>query len=116
MHTVQGILKNLSNNGISVELVNCRFIKPMDEAYLEEMMNRFDRIITIEDGVLKGGFGEGVAAWLSDNGYGGKVIRLGHPDDFVEHGTRSELLQFSGLDENSIAKTINDLAEVSSIY
>ncbi len=116
VHTVQGILKNLSNNGISVELVNCRFIKPMDEAYLEEMMNRFDRIITIEDGVLKGGFGEGVAAWLSDNGYGGKVIRLGHPDDFVEHGTRSELLQFSGLDENSIAKTINDLAEVSSIY
>lgn len=115
VHTLQGLLKNISSNGISAELVNCRFIKPMDEAYLEEMIQKFDRIITLEDGVLKGGFGEGVTAWLSDRGYSGKVKRLGHPDDFVEHGTRSELLHMSGLDENSITKAVADLASFSKV-
>lgn len=114
VHTSQGILTDLSNKGISAELINCRFIKPMDESYLEEMMKRFDKIITVEDGVICGGFGEGVTAWLSDKGYTGRIKRLGHPDSFVEHGTRNELLKITGLDEAGIAEAVIELAAYST--
>ena len=56
--------KELEKNGVSCEVVNCRFIKPMDEAYLEHIINQFNQVITIEEGVINGGFGEGVSAWL----------------------------------------------------
>ena len=115
VHSSQNILSELSKNGISAELVNCRFIKPMDEPYLEKMMNRFDKVLTIEDGVKLGGFGEGVTAWLSDRGYKGTIKRLGHPDIFVEHGTRSELLKLTGIDGSGIAKAVSELVSFSDV-
>ena len=59
----------LISDGISCEVVNCRFIKPMDNAYLKSIIGRFEQVITIEEGVRSGGFGESVAAWLSINGF-----------------------------------------------
>ena len=88
----------------------------MDEPYLEKMMNRFDKVLTIEDGVKLGGFGEGVTAWLSDRGYKGTIKRLGHPDIFVEHGTRSELLKLTGIDGSGIAKAVSELVSFSDVF
>ena len=75
---------------LEIEVVNCRFIKPMDIACLENIKNKFSNIITIEEGTINGGFGDGVSSWLLENGYKGHLKRLGLPDSFVEHGyTRS---------------------------
>ena len=63
----------LSQSGISCEVVNCRFVKPMDEAYLRSIIGRFNQVITLEEGIITGGFGEGVAAWLAVKGYKGEV-------------------------------------------
>lgn len=99
----------LDSQGISCEVVNCQFIKPMDESYLESIIGKFSTVVTIEEGVISGGFGDGVAAWLSENGFGGIVKRLGLPDEFVEHGPRLLLLEKLGLDKNGLIKTVKKL-------
>jgi 1-deoxy-D-xylulose-5-phosphate synthase len=99
----------LNSQGISCEVVNCQFIKPMDEAYLKSIIGKFSTVVTIEEGVISGGFGDGVAAWLSENGFGGVVKRLGLPDEFVEHGPRLLLLEKLGLDKNGLIKTVKKL-------
>ena len=85
-----------------------RFLKPLDEALLEEIAKKFDRIITIEDGVRKGGFGSAVLEWMSDHGYRPQITRMGIPDEFVEHGTVAQLREIIGLDNESIRKTIEN--------
>ena len=62
--TAREVALELARDGISCEVVNCRFIKPMDEQYLSSIPDRFDYVITVEEGVITGGFGDGVAAWL----------------------------------------------------
>ena len=94
--------KNLSKKGIECEVVNCRFIKPMDKDYLQSIIERFDNVITIEEGVKTGGFGESVAAWLATNGYKGSVKIISLPDEFVEHGPRDLLLEKWGVDQKGI--------------
>ena len=101
--------QKISSSGISCEVVNCRFIKPMDVAYLETIINKFSIIITIEEGTVVGGFGDGVAGWLLENGYSGQFKKLGLTDSFVEHGTRNELLHLLGLDVDGIANTIQEM-------
>ncbi|MBQ8452994.1 MAG: 1-deoxy-D-xylulose-5-phosphate synthase [Prevotella sp.] len=83
-----------------------RFLKPLDEDTLEEVGSRFQRIVTIEDGVRSGGFGSAVLEWMNDHGYHPDIIRLGLPDEFVEHGTPAELYRIVGLDKESIIKAI----------
>ena len=85
-----------------------RFLKPLDEALLEEIAKKFDRIITIEDGVRKGGFGSAILEWMSDHGYHPQITRMGIPDEFVEHGTVAQLREIIGLDNESIRKTIEN--------
>jgi len=93
---------------INCEIVNCRFIKPMDEKYLKTILKKFKNVITIEEGVLDGGFGSGVASWLTDKNYKGNIKRIGLPNNFVVHGNRDLLLKEVGLDVPSIAKSINE--------
>ena len=85
-----------------------RFLKPLDEALLEEIAKKFDRIITIEDGVRKGGFGSAILEWMSDHEYRPQITRMGIPDEFVEHGTVAQLREIIGLDNESIRKTIEN--------
>ena len=103
--------KNLSEQGIECEVVNCRFIKPMDEDYLQSTLERFDNVITIEEGVKTGGFGEGVAAWLATNGYKGSVKIISLPDEFVEHGPRDLLLEKWGVNQKGIEDIVLNLNE-----
>ena len=92
--------------GVHCAVYDMRFLKPLDEDILQEVGRRFTRIVTVEDGVRNGGFGSAVLEWMSDHGYHPDIIRLGLPDEFVEHGTPAELYRIVGLDKESIVKAI----------
>lgn len=79
------------------------FCKPLDKDLLTEVFGKYSRIVTVEDGCLHGGFGSAVLEEANVQGYGGKIIRLGIPDVFVEQGSCSELYKLCGLDAASIA-------------
>ena len=106
---------NLSSNGIECEVVNCRFIKPMDTDYLNSITGKFENVITIEEGVKTGGFGESVASWLITNGFKGNVDIISLPDEFVEHGPRDLLLEKWGVNQNGIVKAVTNKAKPSKI-
>ena len=84
-----------------------RFLKPLDEEMLHEVGKKFKKIVTIEDGVRKGGMGTAVMEWMNDHGYHPAVQRLGIPDHFVEHGTVEELRRIVGIDKESIKNAIS---------
>ena len=90
----------------SVAHYDLRFCKPLDEALLQEVGERFQRIVTIEDGARAGGIGSAVLEWMSDHHFTPAITRLGLPDHFVEHGSVPQLKALTGLDDDSIAKAI----------
>ena len=94
--------EQLVGRGVNCEVVNCRFIKPMDEDYLHKIIERFNKVITIEEGVSIGGFGESIAAFLSTNGFKGDINNISLPDKFVEHGPRQLLLDKYGVNQEGI--------------
>jgi len=110
VYSALSVASDLDKENISCEVVNCRFIKPMDTAYLNSIIKRgFDKIITIEEGVINGGFGDGVSSYLLENGYSGSIKRLGLPDSYVEHGSRNQILNSLSLDNDGIKNKIIDL-------
>ncbi len=90
----------------SVAHYDLRFVKPLDETMLREIGERFSRVITIEDGARQGGMGTAVMEWFADNGFSPRLVRLGLPDAFVEHGSVPELRHLLGLDVEGIAAQI----------
>ena len=96
-------------NKVSVAHYDMRFLKPIDEQILDEVGRKFKRVITIENGVKKGGLGSAVLEWMNEHGYQPKVTLLGMPDEFVEHGTVAELHKIVGLDTESIIKVITEI-------
>lgn len=88
-----------------------RFVKPLDEELLHSVFQNFKKIITIEDGVIKGGFGSAVLEFMADNGYQAQVLRLGVPDKFIEHGTVAELQNECGFDAEGVLKAIQSLSK-----
>ncbi len=92
--------------GRSIAHYDMRFLKPLDEALLAEVGQKFRCIVTVEDGVRAGGFGSAVLEWLADDSANCRVVRLGLPDEFVEHGSVPELRALVGLDAAGIARTI----------
>ena len=86
-----------------------RFLKPLDDELLHEVGRRFQKILTIEDGVRSGGMGSAVMEWMEDHGYHPVVRRLGLPDKFVEHGTVAQLQEIVGIDKESIKQEIKKL-------
>ena len=107
VYTALDALKQNVLTAYNIEIVNCRFIKPMDIAYLKKIKETFSSIITIEEGSKVGGFGDGVASWLLENGYKGRFKKIGLPDSFVEHGSRDQILEMLGLDSKGIALKLN---------
>lgn len=102
----QKALATLATKGISVAHYDMRFLKPIDEEILYHVGKNFAKIITLEDGVISGGFGSAVLEFMADKGYKPSVMRLGIDDQFVEHGTQAELYHLLGLDEEGIASSI----------
>lgn len=86
-----------------------RFLKPLDGDLLTAIGCKFRKIITVEDGVRNGGMGSAVLEWMTDHGYSPKIVRLGLPDTFVEHGTVEELRKVCGIDNDSICEVIEKL-------
>ena len=95
----------------SVAHYDMRFLKPVDEGILEEVGQKFKYIVTVENGVKTGGLGSAVLEWMNDHGYHPQVIRLGLPDNFVEHGTVQELQKIVGLDAESIVKAVREVKQ-----
>ena len=101
-----------NNAALAVEGTNAahydmRFLKPLDEEILHEVGRKFRKIVTVENGVRNGGLGSAVLEWMSDHGYRPEVVRMGLPDEFVEHGTVQQLLEIVGLDVASIRKELS---------
>lgn len=95
----------LEADGISVYHADMRFVKPIDTDVLKYVGENFKTVVTVEDGCLPGGFGSAALEWLNDNGYNIRVIRLGIPDSFIEHGTQQQLYADCGYDIENIYQT-----------
>jgi 1-deoxy-D-xylulose-5-phosphate synthase len=106
---VKEAARKVSEDNISVHHIDMRFASPLDTEMLHNIFSRFDKVITIEDGILKGGFGSAVVEFMADNGYSSTIRRLGIPDYFVEHGTQEELIRECGFDTDSVVKTIREM-------
>lgn len=99
--------EQLSQQGIEAAVIDMRFLKPIDEELLHDILRQHQRIITIEDGTIIGGLGSAVLEFNADNGYKRDIIRLGVPDRFIEQGTISELKHECGYDVESIVNAAN---------
>jgi len=96
----------MGTQGIQVELINARFVKPLDTEMIIDLGQRFQRIITIEDNCLQGGFGSAVLEVLADNNINTDIIRMGIPDEFVEQGKVDILFDYLNLNSESIIETV----------
>jgi 1-deoxy-D-xylulose-5-phosphate synthase len=97
----------LAVEGTKAAHYDMRFLKPLDENILHEVGRKFRKVVTVENGVRNGGLGSAVLEWLSDHGYQPQVVRLGIPDEFIEHGTVQQLLEIVGLDVESIKRELH---------
>jgi 1-deoxy-D-xylulose-5-phosphate synthase len=86
-----------------------RFVKPIDEEMLHEVFSRYQKVITVEDGSVMGGFGSAVLEFMAAHDYRAQVRILGIPDRLVEHGSPRELHRECGYDAQGIADTVRDM-------
>ena len=104
----QAISRAEETTGKQIAHYDLRFLKPLDEKMLNEIGRNFKKILTLEDGSLKGGMGSAVLEFMSERGYTPVIKRIGIPDSFVQHGTLEELYRLCGMDEDSIYNTLVD--------
>ncbi len=107
--------EQFEKEGFSIAHYDMRFAKPLDDALLHKIFAKFDKIITIEDGCLQGGFGSAILEFMSNNNYKLSVKRLGIPDQFVHHGTQEELQKDCFYDSESIIKTVHEILAENSV-
>ncbi len=104
-------IARMEADGIRVAHYDLRFAKPLDQELLHEVGRKFRCVVTVEDGALRGGVGEAVVAFFCEHGYLPKVVSLGIPDRFVEHGTPAQLYAQCGYDAEGIYRTLKSLQE-----
>ena len=107
--------EQFEKEGLSIAHYDMRFAKPLDEVLLHKIFAKFEKIITIEDGCLQGGFGSAILEFMSNNNYKLSVKRLGIPDQFVHHGTQEELQKDCFYDSESIIKTVHEILAENSV-
>jgi 1-deoxy-D-xylulose-5-phosphate synthase len=105
---VTEVLRSLGNPR-EIGHYDMRFAKPLDEARLDQILNRYQTVVTLEDGCLAGGFGSAVLEFANNQGYSGKIKCLGIPDFFIEQGTIDELQGLAGIDEEAITRSLIQL-------
>ena len=110
LYTAQKAIERLEaeNSNMKIGLYDLKFLKPMDNELLHEIGKRYSKIYTIEDGTIIGGVGSAVEEWMMDNGYQPKIVRLGLPDEFIEHGSQAELFGMLELDVEGIYKRMHN--------
>jgi len=99
----------LEKDQISVAHYDMRFLKPLDNNLLKSVFSKFDKVITVEDASIVGGLGSAVIEYMNENSYQAKVLRLGIPDRFVDHGTQEELYRECGFDADGIAAAVKTM-------
>lgn len=99
----------LINDNINPTIINARFLKPIDEKLLHEIFKEYKTIITIEDNVVNGGFGSRINKFMADNNYKSKIVNIGLPDKFVQHGNAEDIYEYVGLSPKDIADKIKSL-------
>ena len=103
-------IRRIERSGlVTIAHYDLRFAKPLDGELLREVGRRFDRVLTVEDGILRGGVGEAVAKFLGENGFSTRVRSLGIDDNFVEQGTVAQLQALCGYDADGIERTIKEM-------
>ena len=102
-------IKNLAKDGISAAHYDLRFVKPLDENLLAEVFTKFRKIITVEDGTIKGGFGSAVLEFMAENNYSAHVKLLGIPDKFISQGKPEQLYKICGIDAEGIVNTVTEM-------
>ena len=108
-NTAAKAIRKAEESGLSIAHYDLRFVKPLDTELLHEVGKNFKKIVTVEDGVIKGGVGSAILEFMADNGYYPHVKRVGLPDEFVEHGCVKELYHLCGMDEEGILKELKEL-------
>lgn len=107
-------IRDVKAEGINPAHYDMRFAKPLDEAMLHEVFAKFNKIVTVEDGTVVGGFGTAILEFMNANGYKADVKILGIPDRLVEHGTPKQLYAEIGLDANGIAGILREMIGIHS--
>ncbi len=107
-------IRDVKADGIDPAHYDMRFAKPLDEELLHEVFSRYNKIITLEDGTVIGGFGSAILEFMAANKYNAEVKILGIPDLIIEHGTPKELYKEIGIDANQIADVIREMAEIKT--
>lgn len=102
------VAMTLENEGISAEVINARFVKPLDKQILTSI-SKTGNVVTIEDNVIQGGFGQNILNLMNENDVRANIKILGYPDKFIKHGTVEEIEKKYGLDEDGIKSEIKDL-------
>jgi 1-deoxy-D-xylulose-5-phosphate synthase len=102
-------IRDLKTDGITPAHYDMRFVKPLDEAMLHEVFSKFNKIITVEDGTVVGGFGSAVLEFMNEYNYKTEVKILGIPDRLVEHGTPKELHRECGYDTEGIKEAVREM-------
>jgi len=102
-------IRELKTQGLNPAHFDMRFAKPLDEDLLHEVFSKFDKIVTVEDGTVVGGFGSAILEFMSTNDYKAEVKILGIPDRIVEHGTPKELHRECGFDAQGIAEAVREM-------
>ena len=103
--------KVYTEKGKMAGVYNMRWVKPIDTELVQNIAKSYKTIITVEDGILAGGFGSAVLETLQGTQFSGKVIRLGIDDAFVPHGTQQELYKMCGIDFDGIVTCIENEME-----
>ncbi len=105
-------IRELKNDGLSPGHYDMRFAKPLDETLLHEVFSKFEKIITVEDGTVVGGFGSAVLEFINEHNYKAEIKMLGIPDRLVEHGTPKELHHECGYDAPAIADAVREMMKL----
>lgn len=111
----QEAIKKLRVHDIAPAHYDMRFVKPLDTKMLDEVFTSFDKVITVEDGCIMGGFGSAIIEYMVEKGYSAQVKRLGVPDRFIEHGTQAELWDECGYDAKAIVDAVLEMVEVNEV-
>ena len=107
--------KKMEQSGYSIAQYDMRFVKPLDEKLLHQVFKKHNKVITVEDGCLQGGFGSAILEFMADYNYQAEVKRLGVPDDFIHHGTQAELWRECNYDAQAIEEVIQQLVGVKKV-
>ena len=102
-------IRDLRSDGIEPGHYDMRFVKPLDTDLLHEVFSRYQKVVTVEDGTVTGGFGSAILEFMAENGYRADVRILGIPDRIVEHGSPRELHRECGYDAQGIAEAVREM-------